>query len=79
MEFSGIGKNVIIFDDHKSSSRHFDNKNKEISIFGKGPTQLLGNTTFTPEGEYSFSFTKQGNRFCLSQNYNRKILIYLLI
>ena len=34
-----IGRNVIIFGAYMSSSVHVDNKNKDISILGKGPTQ----------------------------------------
>ena len=36
-----MGKNVIIFGDDMSSSKHVDNKNKYILIFGEGPTQQL--------------------------------------
>ena len=32
-----------------SSSVHIKNKNKDISIFHKGPTQELGNTTLTAD------------------------------
>ena len=39
-----LGKNVIIFEVDMSSSVHIDNKNKDILIFGKGPTQGLDNT-----------------------------------
>ena len=36
-----LGKNVIIFGVDMSSSVNIDNKNKDILIFGKGPTQGL--------------------------------------
>ena len=41
--FDGIefDKNVIIFGADMSSSVHIDNKNKDISILGKGPMQKL--------------------------------------
>ena len=68
----GIGKNVMIFNDHKISSVHIDNENKEISIVGSVSTQVLGDTTLNAEGEYSTNFTKQENRFCLSLHYNEK-------
>ena len=35
----GMGKNVIIFEVDMSSSVHIDNKKKDISILGIGPTQ----------------------------------------
>ena len=41
---------------------HTDNKNKDILILGKGPTQGLGDTTLTAEAKYSVNFTKVGNR-----------------
>ena len=34
-----IGRNVIIFGVDMSSSPHIDNKKKDISVPGKGPTQ----------------------------------------
>ena len=36
-----VGRNVVIFGVDMSSSPHFDNKKKDISILGKGPTQGL--------------------------------------
>ena len=33
----GFGQNVLIFGVGISSSAHFDNKKKDISVFGKGP------------------------------------------
>ena len=38
---SGFGKIVIIFGGDMSSSMHFGNKEKDILIFGKNPTQGL--------------------------------------
>ena len=35
---SSMGKNVIIFEIDLSSSVHVDSKNKDILIFGEGPT-----------------------------------------
>ena len=40
----GVGKNVIIFGVDMSSSPHIDNKQKDILIIGKGPTQGLEHT-----------------------------------
>ena len=36
----GIGWNVLIFGVVMSSSAHIDNKKKNISVVGKGPTQV---------------------------------------
>ena len=65
-----MGKNVIIFGADTSSSVHVDNKNKDILIFGEGPTQGLDNTTLTAEAKYPINFTKSGKRFVLSLHYN---------
>ena len=35
----GFGKNVIVFEADISSSVHIDNKERDILILGKGPTQ----------------------------------------
>ena len=34
-----MGKNPILFEDDMNSSVHIDNKNKDILIVDKGPTQ----------------------------------------
>ena len=46
------GKNSTIFGVDMSSSIHIDNKNKDILILSKGPTQGLDNATLTTEAEY---------------------------
>ena len=51
-------KNVIIFGADRSSSVHINNKNKDILILGKGPTQRLDDITLTAEGEYHINFTQ---------------------
>ena len=50
-----MGRRAIIFGVDMSSSVHIDNENKDVLIFGKGPTQELDNTTLTPEEEYSIT------------------------
>ena len=65
-----FGKNAIIFGADMSASVHFDNKRKNISILGEGPTQGLNDTTLTAEAIYSISFTQPNKRFVLSLNYN---------
>ena len=47
-----VGKNVIIFRADMSSSVHIDNKNKDILILDKEPTQGLDDTTLTAEAKY---------------------------
>ena len=64
------GKNVLIFGVDTSSSVHTDNRNKDILILGKGPTQGLDDTTLTAEAEYSINFSRSNRKFCLSLHYN---------
>ena len=45
-----MGENVIIFGTNMSSSVHIDNKN--ILIFGEGPTQGSYDTALKPEAKY---------------------------
>ena len=40
----GFGQNVLIFGVDMSSSAHIDNKEKDILVLGKGPTQGLEHT-----------------------------------
>ena len=49
-------KNVIIFGVNNSSSVPADNKKRNISVLGEGPTQGLDDTTITAEGKYSINF-----------------------
>ena len=65
-----MGKNIIIFLSGMSSSVHIDNKIKDISVFGKGPTQGLNDTTLTVIYKYLINFTELGKRFALSLHYN---------
>ena len=59
----GFGQNIIIFGVDMNSSIHIDNKGKRILIFGKGPTQGLGENSLTAEKKYSINFavTKKKN------------------
>ena len=63
------GKNVIILRVDMSSSSKIDNRKKDISILGKGPTQGLEHT-LSAEKLYSVNFTKKNTKFCLSLHYN---------
>ena len=75
---SSVGKNVINFGAHMSSSVHFDNKNKDISILGKGPIQRLYDITLTAEAKYLINFTQSEKRFALSLHYNgRNSLLFV--
>ena len=64
-----IGRNAITFGVDMSLSPHIDNKKKDISILGKGPTQRLEHTLIA-EKLYSINFTKENTKFCLSLHYN---------
>lgn len=37
---------------------------KDILVLGKGTTEILDNTTFTAEKEYSIICTEQQKKFC---------------
>ena len=65
----GFGQNILIFGVDMSSSPHIDNKKKDISVLGKGPTQGLEHT-LTAEKMYSINFTLTKKRFCLSLHCN---------
>ena len=52
-----------------SSSTHFDNKKKDISVLGKGPTKGLEHA-LTAEKMHSINFTVTKKTFCLSLHYN---------
>ena len=53
-----------------SSFVHIDNKNKDILIFGEGPTQGLDDTQLTAEAKYPINFTQPRKRFVLSLHCN---------
>ena len=53
-----------------NSSPHVDNKGKDILILGIGPTQGLGEHSWTAEKMYSINFSKDSTKFCLSWHYN---------
>ena len=63
-------KMSLFFGVDMSSSVHIDNKEKHISILGKGPTQGLVNTLLTAEAQYSINFSRSNREFCLSLHYN---------
>ena len=52
-----------------SSSTHIDNRKKDISVLGKGLTQVWEHT-ITAEKIYSVNFTVTKKKFCLSLHYN---------
>ena len=54
-----------------SSSSKIDNKEKDILILGKAPTQRLSEHSLSAEKMYSINFTKVNNtKLCLSLYYN---------
>ena len=66
----GTGRNVITFGEDMSSLTKIDSKGKDIIIFGKGPTQGLGEHSLSAEKMYLINFTKVNTKFCLSLHYN---------
>ena len=52
-----------------SSSIHIDNKEKDILVLGRGPTQGL-ESTLPAEKMYSINFIVTKKKFCLSLHYN---------
>lgn len=52
---------------------HFDNKKKDILIFGIDPMLGCDDTILTAEVEYSIDFTEQQNKFCVRLNYNGSV------
>ena len=53
-----------------SSSVLIDNKEEDILIIGKGPTQGLDDTSLTGEAQYLIKFSRSNRKFCLSLHYN---------
>ena len=74
-----IGKNLVIFGVHMSSSVHIDNKEKDILILGKGPTQGSDGNRFTVEALHPINFIQSGERFVLSLHYNGSNSVFLLM
>ena len=66
-----FSRNVIISGVDMSSPVHVDNKEKDILILGKGPTQGLGEHLLTAEKTYSVNFSDNGDKYCLSLHCNR--------
>ena len=77
MELDSIEKEVFLSlivgwiknNKYMSSFVHVDNKGKDISIFGSGPTRGLREHSLTAEKMYSFNFTVTKNKLCLSLHY----------
>ena len=58
-----VGKDAIVFGVDMSSSVQIDNKKKDISILGKGPTNGLDDTTLTARAQYSIDFSGSNRSF----------------
>ena len=67
---NGFGRNVIIFGIDLSSSVHVDNKEKDILIFGKDPTQGLVEHSLTAEKMYLVNFLDHRKKYFISLRYN---------
>ena len=65
----GTGKNVIIFGVEISSSAKIDNRKKDISTIGTGPTRGLEHI-LSAEKMYSINFKENNKIFCLSLHYS---------
>ena len=65
----GFGQNVLVFVTDMRSSIHIDNKEKDILVLGRGPTQGL-ESSLTAERMYSINFTVTKKTFCLILHYN---------
>ena len=65
-----MGGNVIIFRADMRSSVHIDNKNKDILILSKEPTQGVDDIALAARAYYPISFTQLRKRFVLSLHYN---------
>ena len=53
-----------------SSSTNIDNRKKDISILGKGPTQGVEQHALYAEKRYSINFTENNEKIWLSLHYN---------
>ena len=53
-----------------SPSLHVDNKEKDILILGKGPTQGLGEHSLTSEKMYPINLTANKGKNCLNLHYS---------
>ena len=62
-----------------SLSVHIDNKNKNILILGKGPTQGLYNTTLTREADDSINLSGSQKRFVYTFIITEAKVFYSLI
>ena len=65
--YSGYG---IGFDGKRFYSRPSDGTERNIIIFGEGPTQGLGEHSLSVEKMYSINFTNVNTKYCLSLHYN---------
>ena len=62
-----------------SSSVHFDNKGKDILIFGKRPAQGLDGTTLKAEAKYPINFTNKMKDLYKVYTIMKKTVSYLLM
>ena len=66
-----MGENVIMFGVDMRSPVYTDNKKRDISILGIGPTQGLNDTMLSVEAQCSINFSRSNRKFCLCLHYNR--------
>ena len=59
---SGFVTNVIIFGVENSSSKHTNNRKKNVLNFGGGSVQVLDDTTIAAEAKYSAEITRKSRK-----------------
>ena len=74
-----MGENSSMFGVDMIAPVHIDNKEKDIFIFGKGPTQWLDDNTLTAEAQYSINFSRLNRKISLSVHYKWNKSLYLLM
>ena len=62
-----------------TSSIKIDNRQKDISILRKGPTQGLGEHSLSADKMYSINFTKVNTKFCQVYIIIEQTVTYLLM
>ena len=72
-----VKMSVNIFGVDIGSSAHIDNKGKDVSILGIGPTQELDDTTLAAKAQYSINFSRSKRKFCLNLDHNGFYLLML--
>ena len=62
MSNGGLGRNVVIFGVDNTSSKHADNRKKDILVLDEGLTNGLDDTVTTAESNCSINITEFENK-----------------